>query len=222
MDDSDSMKLLILAGGQSSRMGSPKHLLPIPSTNQPLYQQLVHVMHIAFPETHTIHFSVTDNSALDDVLQQGEMLLPTKTGPRHVGLKRISDKAAQNIGPAAGLIAAHRYDQNANWVVVACDFPLLDPAALCQLRESYQAPITCFVNSAGFSEPLLAVWGPEALRKLLENVEAGRSGPNYTVKQLKGKLIAPTEHDWILNTNTREEWDVARLRIKQPQSIEGT
>jgi molybdopterin-guanine dinucleotide biosynthesis protein A len=216
-----SFKLLILAGGQSSRMGSPKHLLPVPSTGQPLYKHLINVMYRAFPETQTIYFSVAENSTLDDTLQQEELLLPTRSGNTRIEMKKIPDESTQSIGPAAGLLAAHHYDRNATWMIVACDYPLLDLAALHQLKEAYEDPITCFVNKDGFSEPLLAIWSSQALQSLVDNVESGRSGPNYTVKHLKGKLIRPTEDDWILNTNTPEEWEVAKSRIKKDQSIAG-
>lgn len=213
MSGMSSTKLLILAGGQSSRMGSPKHLLTVPSTGQPLYKQLVHVLHVAFPETQTMYFSVAHRSVLDQTLQLEELSIPTKTGCQLVELKKIPDDTTHDIGPAAGLIAAHQYDQQATWLVVACDFPLLDPAALHQLSEAYEDPVTCFVNKDGFSEPLLAIWSPGALRSLSENVESGRSGPSYTVKYVKGKLVVPTEDDWVLNTNTPEEWEEVRLRI---------
>lgn len=214
INNMDSLRLLILAGGQSSRMGFPKHLLPVPSTNQPLYKQLIQVMYLAFPETHTVHFSFAGHSALDNTLLQAELSTTTETVSGRVELKLISDEITQDIGPAAGLLAARQFDPTANWLVVACDFPLLHPAALCQLREAYEAPVTCFVNGDGFSEPLLGIWSPQALQKLRENVEKDITGPNYTVKRLKGKLITPMEDDWILNTNTREEWDFAKSRIR--------
>ena len=202
-------------------MGSPKHLLPVPLTERPLYQQLIHVVHTAFPEVQTVYFSIARHSKTDDNLQQGELFLPTKAGVKRVELVKIPDDTTLDIGPAAGLLAAYQYDTNAAWLVVACDFPLLDPAALHQLREVYEDPVTCFVNKDGFSEPLLAIWSPQALRSLSKNVESGRLGPNYTVERLQGKLVTPTKDDWILNTNTPEEWEVARLRIQGPQSIGG-
>lgn len=217
----DSIKLLILAGGRSSRMGSPKHLLQIPSTGQPLYTHIVQIMHAAFPSIHTIHISLTDQSSLDDTLRQGTLSLATRTGSKCIELKTILDESTQDIGPAAGLLAAHRYDPSVTWLIVACDFPLLDPAALRQLVGAYEDPVTSFVNRDGFSEPLFALWSPLALKSLRENVESGRSGPNYTVKRLKGKLIAPAQDTWIFNTNIREEWEVAKLQIKHSQSIGG-
>lgn len=217
----DSFKVLVLAGGQSSRMGSPKHLLPVPSTHQPLYQHIIRVIHVAFPEMHTVYISIADKSPLDDVLRQEAISISTETGARRIGIKLISDETTQDVGPAAGLLAAHQYDPNTFWLVVACDFPLLDPEALRQLVEAYKTPVTCFVNREGFSEPLLAMWSQQALQRLRENVRGGRSGPNYTVKQLDGKLIVPLKDDWILNTNTPEEWSTAKSRIKQPQLLGG-
>lgn len=202
-------------------MGSPKHLLPVPTTGNPLYQHLIDVVHVTFPSIRTIYFSVTDTSTLDDTLQHEGTYSPIGPVDQSIKLVRVLDKPTKDIGPAAGLLAAHQYDQNATWLIVACDFPLLEPAALLQLRKAFEDPVTCFVNQDGFSEPLLAIWSPQALRGLSENVEGGRSGPNYTVKQLGGKLVSPIKDDWILNTNTPEEWKDARPRIKSLQSMGG-
>lgn len=217
----DTIKILILAGGQSTRMGSPKHLLPVPPTGEPLYYHLMKVIHAAFPGVQTIHLSVADSSKLDGPLHEGQVFLPNGAGSERVQLVTIPDQTTNDIGPAAGLLAAHQHDPEALWLVVACDFPLLDSAALHQLKEAFEEPITCFVNKEGFSEPLLAIWGPQALQSLSHNVENGRSGPNYTVKRLGGKLISPIKDDWILNTNTPGEWEDARMRIKTPQSTSG-
>lgn len=217
----DSLKVLILAGGHSSRMGSPKHLLPVPPTNRPLYQHLISIISLAFPETRTVHMSLAGTSKTDDAIEQGQLHLPGDAGNSHVELVKIPDKTTQEIGPAAGLLAAHQYDPDAIWLVVACDFPLLDPAALRQLKEAYEGPVACLVNKDGFSEPLLAIWSPQALQVLFENVSAGRSGPNYTVKRLSGMLISPDQDEWILNTNTPEEWEDVKGRIKSAQSVGG-
>lgn len=202
-------------------MGSPKHLLPLLSTGQPLYQHLIGIICAAVPETKTIYISTGESSELDDTLRLGTYLSPTKAGDQRINLIKIPDGTPSNIGPAAGLLAAHQYDPKAVWLVIACDFPLLAPAALHQLREAFEDPVTCFVNKEGFSEPLLAIWSPHALQCLSENVKAGRSGPSYTIKHLNGKLIQPVDDEWILNTNTPEEWEAARLRVRAPQPIEG-
>lgn len=91
-----------------------------------------------------------------------------------------------DIDPAAGLLAAYHTDPSAAWLVVACDLPLLISLAILQLREAFESKkdeegqvATCFRNEKGFCEPLLAIWTPEALEKLEENVtKKGKFGPS--------------------------------------------
>lgn len=202
-------------------MGFPKHLLPVPSTGKPLYQHLVSLIHVAFPEVEMIHMSVAGTSKTDNALDQGELHLSNVGGDNRLQLVKIMDSTTLEIGPSAGLLAAHRHDSHASWLVVACDFPLLEPAALHQLKDARRDPVTCFVNKYGFNEPLLSIWTPQALQTLSENVKAGRSGPNFTIKHLNGTLISPDKDDWILNTNTLEEWEAAKWRIKSLHSMDG-
>lgn len=81
-----------------------------------------------------------------------------------------------DIGPAAGLLAAHAAHPAATLLVLGCDYPLLPPAALQQLILEYEPPLTCFVNVDGFTEPLIAVWSLEALDALAEEAREGGVG----------------------------------------------
>lgn len=208
----DSFKVLVLAGGQSSRMGSPKHLLPF--ADQPLYAHLIQVIHAAFPDTHAVYISLAACSYVDENLRAGCISIPMATGTSQIVLNIIQD-TQEDIGPAAGLLAAHNHDANATWMVVACDYPSLEPPALRQLLENYESPGTCFKNVDGFCEPLLGIWSPHALEALKENVEAGRTGPSYTIKCLKAKLITPVSETWMTNVNTRQEWENMIASLKQ-------
>lgn len=205
-----SLEVLILAGGHSSRMGSPKHLLSLPSG--PLYAQLVRVLHEAVPNIRTMHVSIAARSDLDTSLRDGSVSLPPQgTIPStSITLKLVMDDAEQDIGPAAGLLAAHHHKPAATWLVLACDYPLIEPDAVRQLIESYETPATCFKNAEGFREPLLGIWSPAALRSLVENVASGRSGPAYTLKRLDSKLITPGQETWLTNVNTKQEWEEAK------------
>ena len=62
-----------------------------------------------------------------------------------------------------------------------------------------------------FHDPLLGVWGPQALQKLRENVQNGKFGPSWTVldflQEGKAKLVKPLDERWILGANTPEEWE---------------
>jgi molybdopterin-guanine dinucleotide biosynthesis protein A len=63
-----------------------------------------------------------------------------------------------DIGPAAGLLAAHAHDADTHWLVLTCDYPFVTVEALRQLCEEFEEPVTCFVNRNGFVEPLVAAW----------------------------------------------------------------
>ena len=126
----------------------------------------------------------------------------------------VLDQTQQDIGPAGGLIAAHHSCPSATWLVVACDFPFLESGTVKQLLDEFETPVTCFRNSEGFSEPLLAIWSPQALVELEKNVESGRKGPNFTVRMLSGKSIIPKKEKWLTNINTMEEWKDAKSRLE--------
>ncbi|KAK4236061.1 bifunctional molybdenum cofactor biosynthesis protein [Achaetomium macrosporum] len=67
---------LLLAGGKSTRMRSPKHLLRMPD-GRPLYQHQLDLLARVCPDAPTIYISLARDSALDDYLRT----LPTTTTP---------------------------------------------------------------------------------------------------------------------------------------------
>lgn len=208
----ETFNFFILAGGKSTRMGSPKHLLPL-ADGQPLYSRLAQVLRAASPELSTLYISFAVHSVLDDTIRRGELPVETVEGLSQLQLCNILDDAEREIGPAAGLITAHHHDRNATWLVVACDFPLLRAETVQQLMDEYEGPVTCFRNAEGFSEPFLAVWSPRALQALEKNVARGILGPNHTIKELSGKRITPRCEWWIKNVNTCEEWESAKKHM---------
>jgi molybdopterin-guanine dinucleotide biosynthesis protein A len=135
--------------------------------------------------------------------------------------------SAVEIGPAAGLLAAHALFPDASLLVVGCDYPLLTREAVGQLVAAHSnsdvtaptttttttttPPVTCFINSAGFGEPLIAIWGTEALDALKTNVKVeGMSGLLRVVKEVGGQMVRPKEEEWIRGVNTKEEWEEVR------------
>ncbi|KAI6378838.1 hypothetical protein MCOR31_000483 [Pyricularia oryzae] len=223
-----SMRPLLLAGGKSTRMGSPKHLLSLPD-GQLLYLHLAKTLHTACPDSGTVFISLAHDWILDHSLrtatEQGRSILsPGDLQPsdrlvtlnEHDAphLKVLMDKGKdtrqESTGPAAGLLAAHRAYPDVTWLILA---------------------LTCFRNDKGFIEPLLAIWSPEALRRLEHNTANGKSSPSAVVRQLSGLVLAlprqtrfnedgePEFTDGLeklsplFNVNTKEEWEVA-LRIK--------
>jgi hypothetical protein len=172
-------------------MGSRKELFPFPDGLLAFEHALI-TIHDAMPTADTICISLHDESQLEGI--QFRLDIPTHQ-PVHTpvapeaspdvyhhsssfpALEPIFDPERHgDIGPAAGLLAAHAAHPAATLLVLGCDYPLLPPAALQQLILEYEPPLTCFVNADGFTEPLIAVWSLEALDALAEEAREGGVG----------------------------------------------
>lgn len=211
------IKPLLLAGGRSSRMGTRKELLSLEG-NEPMYKQLVSVLHMACPESDMVYLSLRNREAAKAIRKSNKHAgieddlfeLPMDYSTVHIIYDHEAGNEDTDIGPAAGLLSAHHHDPAATWLVAACDYPFLTAAALqCLRKESEGASITCFSNAKGFCEPLLGIWTPEALRALRENVEQGICGPSAVVRRLCGRTIRPVDERWLFNANSWDEWKQA-------------
>lgn len=196
-----SIKPLLVAGGYSTRMGTPKHLMA-QTDGRPAYQHTLEHLMNALPLTDTFYISLRDSGQTSAMDLAGSHKISKHVQP-------IYDPTTVPLGPAAGLIAAHICAPSATWLVVACDYPLLTAHAVQQLVREYVPPVTCFGNRDGAAEPLLAVWSPQALGRLAENVAAGKCGPGMTAEELDAKILAPGDESWVFGADTPEDWHVA-------------
>ncbi|MCJ1247946.1 hypothetical protein MMC30_005161 [Trapelia coarctata] len=202
-----AVKPLFLIGGRSSRMGEPKHLLP-DTDGTPMFEKLLRMLQIACPDARTVSISVRDRSQELDLSLLSSI---TDKAFQYLYDSETNDSADDipDIGPAAGLLAAYREDPQAYWLVSACDYPLLQPTAIWQLVSEFEEPVTCFKNTEGYCEPLLAIWGPTALEKLKQKVQIGKTGPSSVVREMGGKMLKPAVERWLTGTNTMEEYKYA-------------
>ena len=215
---------LILAGGKSTRMRSPKHLLPMPD-GRPLYKHQIDVLSRACPKLAAIYISLAQDSLLDNFLcecaeaqpnDEGKTLEHESGGPDiKVIFDLDSNESEESAGPASGLLAAFAAQPDNTWLVVPCDSPFLNTELLQRLREEYTPPVTCYRNNKGFCEPLMGIWSPDALARLAEMAEGGRVGPSSVVRELGGKqLELPAEAETPLaDVNTKEEWEAALMLL---------
>jgi hypothetical protein len=100
-------------------MGSPKHFSG-PSTGQALYREFVKFC--CFPQHTMINVSVTNKSTLVNIFHQGFFSFLIEANSKHTELKKTSDEITQDIGPAASILAAHCYNLDATWLVMAFHF----------------------------------------------------------------------------------------------------
>jgi molybdopterin-guanine dinucleotide biosynthesis protein A len=213
---STAIKPLLLAGGKSTRMGSRKELLCL-ANNIPIYEKQLLRLHITFPESDAVFFSLPSPASLAEILDNPRvervanttLRLHTANSSLRFLVHILYDDPKEDLGPAAGLLSAYRHDPGATWLVVACDYPFFSVSALRYLHRHMAGPVTCFENADGIYEPLLGTWTPEALSLLDQNVQRGIFGPKAVVLKTKGTSIRPEEENWLFNMNTRAEYEQA-------------
>ena len=187
MRSAASVNGLVLTGGASARMGRDKALLDHAGTPQlsATFQLLAR------------HVQACFISLRKD--QVGEPLRAEFPGliDGHAG-----------IGPAAGLLAAHRAHPAAAWLVLACDLPMLDDAtlaALIQSRDDRHVAVAYRSAYDDLPEPLCALWEPAALERLEAQVRAGRHGLREVLRSADVRLLPGPANGALDNINTPEE-----------------
>ncbi len=140
----------ILLGGQSSRMGRPKHLLEFQGKTW-LERQA------------GILSSVIEPVCL---LGAGEVPSPLRELPQ------IPD-APGRAGPVAGMLAAMQWDPSADWFFVGCDMPLITPEAVRWLLAQRAPGLWAVMpgrHPEGQAEPLFA-WYSHRAASLLSQTD---------------------------------------------------
>ncbi len=146
----------LLIGGKSSRMGHPKHLIQD-----------------SFGQTWVERSVATLSLSVDKVFLSGKGEVPVSLS----STPRLEDRVGV-AGPMAGILSALEYDSQADWLVVACDMPMIDESAVnwlvTQLKESRATAVIPKNSSTGKLEPLFACYRPECLEALRSLVQSGK------------------------------------------------
>lgn len=182
---------LVLSGGKSTRMGADKGLISyhgIPQRDY-LYQMLGNIC------------DATYMSVRED--QKSEF---------KEDINVIVDRN-EFRGPYNGLLSAHKQFPDVAWLVLACDLPLMDEAALQELvsqRDASQMATAFALKENPLPEPLCAIWEPHGLRESLAYLEAGNGTcPRKFLINNDTKLVFPKNENVLLNANSQEEYKEA-------------
>lgn len=186
---------IVLAGGQSKRMGTDKGSLDLHGKPQREF-----MADLLAPLCEDTFISVRDEQA------QVDSAYPL-----------LHDRFL-DLGPMSGILSAFHKDPNSAWLTVATDVPLVNENTLKLLiaeRDTSQLA-TCFLNeSSGFPEPLITIWEPRAYPRLLEFLANGYSCPRKVLINSSTRDIDPPSAEMLMNVNTPEDLAQARELINK-------
>lgn len=182
------LKACLLIGGQSSRMGCPKHL--IKGENGKTWVENTHALLQPF---------------VSETILSGKGEVPDSL----TSLERIDD-VPDVQGPLTGILAAMRWDSECCWLLLACDMPNISTAALQWLIDGRNASSWGTVPRLaedGFVEPLLALYEPQCRGYFEELCASGIFRISMVAKRSKVQtpVVPRTLAEAWRNINTPEE-----------------
>jgi len=186
------LKGLILAGGESKRMGADKAAVEFSGETL-----LDHAVSTMAPIVDSVFVSARDGQRLS----AGRETYPF-----------IADSLGPEVqGPAAGILSAHCLHPDAAWLVLAVDMPLVTVAMLERLigeRDPDRAATAWHSEREGVPEPLCAVYEPATLVRFLHQVQAGGdTSPQRWLSSQPVKLLAGSSRGLLAGANTPQELD---------------
>lgn len=175
----------VLTGGQSTRMGRDKALLP--------YRGATLVQWIAAQALEACS-SVT--------------LVGAPERYTHLGLPCLPE-LYPGCGPLSGIEAALRHSGGGWSLIVACDMPQLTPELFREMfacAEESSADIVAAEPRGGRPEPLCSVWNHRALPAVQAALAAGRYAVHGLFSELQ-VLHHPIDSEMLTrNVNSPEDW----------------
>ncbi|MDB4926146.1 NTP transferase domain-containing protein [Mucilaginibacter sp.] len=187
---------LVLAGGQSIRMGHDKGALNWYGKEQQYYmadilKELCEDVFISCRPEQKQKIDTTYNTLTDTFI---------------------------GLGPFGAILSAFRENPNSAWLVVACDLPLLDANTLQYLiaNRNPSAIATAYENAHdGFPEPLITIWEPKSYPILLAFLAQGYSCPRKVLINSDIALLKAENTDALTNVNTPEDFEKIKRQIHQ-------
>ncbi|WP_433902636.1 NTP transferase domain-containing protein [Sphingobacterium puteale] len=197
---------LVLIGGRSQRMGSPKEKIKWHGKEQVYY-----LADLLRNYCKDVYISCRPEQ-LDEIA---------------VGKKMASNYAwlpdrYKDIGPMGGILTAFEFQSEQAWLVVACDLPILGPEAvdyLIQKRDPRRIA-TAFISSKdNLPEPLFAIWEPYSLPIIQQMFAQNRLSPRQVLIEYYALCVQAPDLQTLTNVNTPTEAKIAEAMItKKSQS----
>jgi molybdopterin-guanine dinucleotide biosynthesis protein A len=113
-----------------------------------------------------------------------------------------------DLGPFGAILSAFRHSPDRAWMVVACDLPLLDRETLDFLLQNRRPKhtATAFESALdGMPEPLITIWEPKSYATMLSFLAQGYSCPRKVLINSDARMIQAPNPEKLTNVNTPEE-----------------
>ncbi len=179
------IKGLVLAGGNSTRMGENKALLRYHGKAQ--VDHLVSLLGIFCSQVF--------------VSLRPEQFIPGK-------FRLLHDRYPFE-SPLNGILTAIKSDTSCAWLTVPVDMPAIDRQLLNYLlaNRDRSKNVTCFADSGGsLPEPLVAVWEPGNEKSLDQFVASGKISVREYLTTNPIQLLAIPRPEYHINVNTKSDY----------------
>lgn len=185
---------LVLAGGESRRMGSDKALLTRDGQSQLAYavELLECCVDKVFVSTRPDQRGEGERARYDQVVDRYE-----------------------NIGPVAGILAALDEYPDVDWLIVACDLPNIEQATIETLlaQRNGPQPFTAYRSSHdGLPEPLCAVYHSGCTEIVQRFVDEGINCPRKILIRSETLLLDQPDPRSLDNVNTPDDLQTSVLQ----------
>ena len=186
---------LVLAGGESRRMGRDKALLCYSGEST----QLERTVDLLSKICQKVFVSQRKDQSFP---------IPSKA-------EVVFDSIASVKGPLCGILSAMQAFPQAHWLVLACDLPFVTLSTLEKIITSFHASdprLTAYRSSSdGLPEPLCAIY-PSGSNKVL--LDTSRKTGNFCPRKLliinEATLIDQEDPSSLDNINTSAEFEAAK------------
>ena len=202
---------VILAGGNSRRLGAEKSLLEF--EERPLICWTVEKLSMAADEIVVVARDEAHAGRLEEIIAEFV--------PEPEPKVTFTWDCVTGFGPVAGLYAGMKKASGSLAFATGCDLPFLNPLVIKRLfdlaeEEGYEAAVP--VQPNGFFEPLHCVYHREKMlascERAIKKAERRIHAPlqELCVRRINVDLLRPLDHGLLtfFNLNTRDDLEKAR------------
>ncbi len=183
-----SLSGLVLCGGKSSRMGTDKAFLHYHQTGQ--YQFITKL------------FSDSGIPVIISCNEEQQQKIPVEYSTL------IDDETFKNNGPISGLLTAFKNNPNLSFILIGCDYPLVQQKHIDVLLSLSQFGFdaVCFVRKSNQEniEPLLTFYNNTVKQKLHHSFKSGNTSLKNILGEINTLKIIAEEESFLKSFDTPE------------------